>query len=100
MRVRTTRDKEWEALHIECDINHGMSREFSELLLNRINGGAVYLRLDMSGCGFVASSGLGAIASALMVARARGGDIELLNVSSNVLNLFRATRLDTIIKIK
>jgi anti-anti-sigma factor len=99
MRIRTIRDKEWEVLYIERDVSHAISAEFSEFLLERINGGAVFLRLDMSGCEFISSSGLGAIAAALMVARARGGNIELLNVSRNVVSLFRSTKLDSIISI-
>lgn len=99
MRIRTTRDMEWEVLHIERDINHALSADFSEFLLGRINSGAVFLRLDMAGCEFICSGGLGAIAAALMVARARGGNIELFNVGPNVFTLFKTTKLDSIISI-
>lgn len=89
----------WVHVTVDGNIDHQTSQEFSSELLHRINLGDLNLRLDMSRCEFISSSGLGAIAAALMVARSRGGDMEVLNPSANVRNLFKTTKLNTIIRI-
>jgi anti-sigma B factor antagonist len=90
---------DWTRVVVAGNIDHQNSQEFSEELLNRINCGERRLLLDLGRCEFISSSGLGAIAAALMVARSRGGDMEILNACANVRNLFKTTKLNTIIRI-
>ena len=100
MNITTSKQDQWLVLAVDGDITHDFSPEFSDTLLHHINSGDLFLRLDLKACEFICSSGLGAIAASLMVARSRGGDIELTHLTHNVHTLFRTTKLDTIIKIR
>lgn len=99
MKIGMKKIEGWMHVIVDGNIDHENSQAFSAELLTQINQGERNLRLDMARCEYVSSSGLGAIAAALMVARSRGGDIEVLNACANVRNLFRTTKLNTIIRI-
>ena len=99
MQITYRKQDGWTVATVDGNIDHDNSQEFSTDLLARIHSGEIRIMLDLGACDFICSSGLGAIAAALMVARSRGGDMEALNVSHNVRNLFRTTRLNTILKV-
>ena len=99
MQITQHKQDGWTVAAVDGNIDHDNSLVFSTELLALINGGETRIRLDLGACDFVCSSGLGAIAAALMVARSRGGDMEVLNAGNNVRNLFRTTRLNTILKV-
>ena len=97
MKLSTQENGAWLHVIVDGNIDHENAQEFSSEILSWIDRGRSRLRLDLSQCDFISSSGLGSIAAALMVARSRGGDIEVLNPGHNVRNLFRTTKLNTII---
>ena len=99
MKMESQKQDEWVLVTIRGNIDHENSQVFSTELLNLIRNGGIRVRLDLAECDFVSSSGLGAIAAALMVARSRGGEMEVFNASTNVRNLFRTTKLNTIIRM-
>ena len=76
------------------------TRRFADELMDNITKNNPQLEIDFSGCDFMCSNGLGALAAGLMVARSRGGDLKLTAVSNNIKKLLDITTLGTIIKIK
>ena len=63
--------------------------EFKEL----INAGRSKIVVDLSSLGFIDSSGLGALVTALKTARQAGGDVRLCGLTTPVRSIFELTRL-------
>jgi anti-sigma B factor antagonist len=55
--------------------------------------------LNLAGLTYVDSSGVGQLVGALTTARNQGGDVKLLNVPRQVLDLLKTTKLDTVFDI-
>lgn len=70
-----------------------------EELVSRIDGGCSRLVLNMEGVGFVDSSGLGVLVSALRRARERDGGVRIVCTKDNILKIFRITGLDKVFPI-
>ena len=56
--------------------------------------------LNLAEVTYVDSSGVGQLVGALTTARNQGGDIKLLKPSSNVLDVLKTTKLDTVFDIR
>ena len=95
-------EKKGGVIHIKVvgEMSVDEARRFADELMNNIDKSDPQLEIDFSGCDFMCSNGLGALAAALMVARSRGGDLKLSAVSNNVNKLLDITTLGTIIKMK
>ncbi len=65
----------------------------------RIDGGCTQLILNMEDVGFVDSSGLGVLVSALRRARERDGGVRIVCTKENILKIFRITGLDKVFPI-
>lgn len=70
-----------------------------EELVSRIDGGCNQIVLNMEGVGFVDSSGLGVLVSALRRARERDGGVRIVCTKENILKIFRITGLDKVFPI-
>ena len=73
--------------------------EVRQKLLATVEQGGGKLILDLAEVGFMDSSGLSVLVSALKATRAKGGDIALLHLSPNVRSLIELTRLQQIFPI-
>jgi len=87
-------------VRVDGDIDYDSSREFADELMCCVAAKEPRVEIDMSGCRFINSAGLGAVAAAVAVARARGGDVVLAGVSPSIRKLFAITGLDNIIEFK
>ena len=56
--------------------------------------------LNLAEVAYVDSSGVGQLVGALTTARNQGGDLKLLKPSSNVLDVLKTTKLDTVFDIR
>lgn len=70
-----------------------------ESLVAAIQDGCVNLVVDMEGVGFIDSSGLGVLVSALRRAREREGTVRVVCTRDNILKIFRITGLDKVFPI-
>ena len=73
--------------------------EVRQKLLTTVEQGSGKLILNLAEVGFMDSSGLSVLVSALKATRAKGGDIALLHLSPNVRSLIELTRLQQIFPI-
>ena len=81
---------------IGADLDSSNTDQAKQLLGELADGGRINLVADLSGMGFVDSSGLGALVAALKRARSKGGDLRLCGVVpavSTILDLTRLTKL-------
>jgi len=70
-----------------------------EKLVAAIEGGCHNVIIDMQGVGFIDSSGLGVLVSALRRARERDGAVRIVCTRENILKIFRITGLDKVFPI-
>jgi len=70
-----------------------------EEMVAAIEGGCHNVIVDMEGVGFIDSSGLGVLVSALRRAREREGAVRVVCTRENILKIFRITGLDKVFPI-
>ncbi len=70
-----------------------------EELVSAIESGCVNVIVDLEGVGFIDSSGLGVLVSALRRARERDGAVRIVCTRDNILKIFRITGLDKVFPI-
>lgn len=70
-----------------------------EKLVSAIEGGCRNVIVDMQEVGFIDSSGLGVLVSALRRARERDGVVRIVCSRDNILKIFRITGLDKVFPI-
>jgi len=70
-----------------------------ERLVAAIEGGCANVVVDLEGVGFIDSSGLGVLVSALRRARERDGVVRIVCTRDNILKIFRITGLDKVFPI-
>jgi anti-sigma B factor antagonist len=71
-----------------------------EIIRDLTKQGRKKFLLNLAGVTYVDSSGVGQLVGALTSARHQGGDVKLLNPNSHVLDLLKATKLETIFDIQ
>ena len=72
----------------------------SETIRELTKKGQKKILLNLAEVTYVDSSGVGQLVGALTTARNQGGDIKLLKPSSNVLDVLKTTKLDTVFDIR
>jgi anti-sigma B factor antagonist len=72
---------------------------FKGQIVDLVNQGHTRLLLDFSRVDFMDSSGLGALLSSLKTVSASGGKMVVCGVRGNLVNLFRLTKLESIIPV-
>jgi anti-sigma B factor antagonist len=70
-----------------------------EELVTVIEGGCSHVIVDLEGVGFIDSSGLGVLVSALRRARERDGAVRIVCTRESILKIFRITGLDKVFPI-
>lgn len=70
-----------------------------EELVSAIEGGCANVIVDLERVGFIDSSGLGVLVSALRRARERDGVVRVVCTRDNILKIFRITGLDKVFPI-
>ena len=84
-------------LHGEVDVY--TAPQLKEELVAAIEGGCANVIVDLQGVGFIDSSGLGVLVSALRRAREREGAVRIVCTRDNILKIFRITGLDKVFPI-
>ena len=87
-------------LDIEGDITiFGGTSELRKEVRRLIQEGHINIILNLADVRYVDSSGLGAMVAALTTANRVGGQVALLNVSQNILELLEVTKLVSVFDI-
>ena len=73
--------------------------KLKERLIEVIEGGCANVIVNLEGVGFIDSSGLGVLVSALRRARERDGAVRIICSRENILKIFRITGLDKVFPI-
>lgn len=68
------------------------------LITETVEGGHTHVVVDLSGCEFIDSSGLGALVSGLKTARQAGGDLRIACPTEQVRTVLELTNLDRVLR--
>ena len=67
-------------------------------VVDAIRAGRTRVVLDLSGCEFMDSSGLGAVIGGLKTARQAGGDLRIASLAPQVATVLKLTNLDRVLR--
>ncbi len=95
----TEKRSDWTVVTVGDTLDASNAEEAKSFFRDLVGRGANRVAVDLSGLGFIDSSGLGALVTALKTARARGGDVRLCCLTPQVRSIFQLTRLDKVFTI-
>ena len=81
----------------DIDLRH--SAEFQRVLLEVLQAGPKRIVVDLSGVGYMDSSGVASLVKLLARVRRRQVDLKLAGMTRRVRSVFEITRLDTVFEI-
>lgn len=97
MDLKTQEDGRVTVLTVNGDLVIGEAESvFKKTVTRLLEEGRVHLLVDLSGVGFVDSSGLGALVRALTNSQKEGGQTKLLKAGPQIRKLLEMTRLDSV----
>jgi anti-sigma B factor antagonist len=86
-------------LRIDGEVDVYTAPRLKEELVGAIEDGCIHVVVDLEQVGFIDSSGLGVLVSALRRARERDGAVRIVCTRDNILKIFRITGLDKVFPI-
>ena len=95
----TEKRSDWTVVRVGDTLDASNAEAAKAHFRTLVEQGARRLVVDLSGLGFIDSSGLGALVTALKTARAVGGDVRLCCLKPQVRSIFQLTRLDKVFTI-
>src|SRR5215212_9939355 len=87
-------------VHVDGQLTVSTRLAFRQRLLDQLERGERKLLVDFRETAYIDSSGLGVLVSAAKKARERGGDLRLANLSLDLKELFRLTKLDALFTLE
>ena len=97
--IRTDQDGAACTVTLDGEVDVYTAPQLKERLVQLIDDGCVNVVVDLRGVGFIDSSGLGVLVSALRRARERDGAVRIVCTKDSVLKIFRITGLDKVFPI-
>jgi anti-sigma B factor antagonist len=97
--IKSDRDNDVCAVTLEGEIDVYTAPRLKEELVSVVESGCPNVIVDMEKVGFIDSSGLGVLVSALRRARERDGVVRIVCTRENILKIFRITGLDKVFPI-
>ena len=86
-------------VQLEGEIDAYTAPKLKEELYPLTENGAVHITIDLSGVGYMDSTGLGVFVGLFKNVRAKGGDLQIVGLSERLERLFDITGLADIIHI-
>jgi anti-sigma B factor antagonist len=75
------------------------SAAIRDLIANLLSQGHKQILLNLANVDYIDSSGLGSLIGSLASVRKQGGELKLLNLTNNVIDVMQVTRLYTVFDI-
>lgn len=100
MKLETREDGGVTILTVTGDLVIGDAEStFKKTVILLLEQGRVNLLVDLSGVGFLDSSGLGALVRALTQSQKEGGQAKLLGAGPQIRKLLQMTKLDSVFEL-
>jgi anti-sigma B factor antagonist len=97
--INTQRDGNQCTVTLDGEVDVYTAPRLKEELVSVIEDGCVNVIVDLDKVGFIDSSGLGVLVSALRRARERDGVVRIVCTRDNILKIFRITGLDKVFPV-
>jgi len=97
--IKSERENDVCAVFLDGEIDVYTAPRLKEELVSVVESGCPNVIVDMEKVGFIDSSGLGVLVSALRRARERDGVVRIVCTRDNILKIFRITGLDKVFPI-
>jgi anti-sigma B factor antagonist len=97
--IKSERNGEVCSVSLDGEIDVYTAPRLKEELVSVVESGCPNVIVDMEKVGFIDSSGLGVLVSALRRARERDGVVRIVCTRDNILKIFRITGLDKVFPI-
>jgi anti-sigma B factor antagonist len=94
--IKSEQGADFTTVTLEGEIDVYTAPRLKEELVSVIESGVANVVVDMEQVGFIDSSGLGVLVSALRRARERDGVVRIVCTRENILKIFRITGLDKV----
>ncbi|WP_152190372.1 STAS domain-containing protein [Georgenia satyanarayanai] len=98
MEITARQEAEVQVLECSGRLTMVTARSLRDAVEQALGAGPPRLVLDLGEVGFVDSSGLGALISALKRARQAGGDLRIAAVTEQVRTVLKLTNLDRVLR--
>ncbi len=85
---------------LDRDVTSTNAQDFRHTIFAIIQTGGKHVVVDLQHVSMVDSTGIGVLISAQNALRAQGGSLKVIQVSSDILRLFKVLRLDAHIAIE
>jgi anti-sigma B factor antagonist len=100
MNLETREDGAVTILTVSGDLVIGdPETTFKKTVTRLLEEGRVHLLVDLTGVGFLDSSGLGALVRALTQSQKEGGQTKLLGANEQIRKLLQMTKLDSVFEL-
>ncbi|NTW28710.1 MAG: STAS domain-containing protein [Coriobacteriia bacterium] len=99
LEIHVEQDGEICSFVLDGEIDVYTAPQLRERIIAAIEGGCTNVVVDLEGVGFIDSSGLGVLVSALRRAREKDGSVRIVCTRENILKIFRITGLDKVFPI-
>jgi len=99
LEIKSDRNGNVCAVTLDGEIDVYTAPRLKEELVSAVESGCHNVVVDMEKVGFIDSSGLGVLVSALRRARERDGVVRIVCTRDNILKIFRITGLDKVFPI-
>jgi anti-sigma B factor antagonist len=97
--IRTKNDGNVCMITLDGEVDVYTAPKLKEELVALIQGGCTHVIVDLEKVGFIDSSGLGVLVSALRRAREKDGAVRIVCTRESILKIFRITGLDKVFPI-
>lgn len=94
--TRVTTNGDWSITHVVGDLDMASAPALRATAIQQLDDGWTDLVLDLTGCDFIDSTGLGVIVGLLRRVRTRGGTLELVVPLAEQRHIFEVCDLDRI----
>jgi anti-sigma B factor antagonist len=98
LELQFTSKQQAGIIAVHGDVDALTAQELTDFMIAKIEGGHSHLILDLSGVGFMSSSGLRALIEVLKKSRAGGGDLRLAATQPRIENVLKMAGFLNIIK--
>ncbi len=86
--------EEFPTIVPEYDITVSKKEDFQKILLDQIHTGVSEINIDLINVKLIDSTGIGILIAAYNQLKQKGGTINVINISGDIMKMFKILRLD------
>lgn len=98
-QLETRAEDDWTILSVTGELDVATAPRLRQEAVRVLAGGQPRLALDLSGCSFLDSTGLGVIVGVLKRVRGLDGNMVILGAPNQVAKVFEITRVSSIVPL-